>query len=397
MANWREGWALGLGVAAMVWKNLRPRRRLPAAPRPNGDPGVSVVIPSRQGRQLLEGMLGAVEADLGDGEIIVVDNGSTDGTAEWLRECHPRVRVEAHPQPLSFARAANRGASIARCCRLCLLNNDMEIEPGFFSVLEGAFAEDSDLFCASAQIFFPSGARREETGKTAMHRPEGLTPADYPVFCDEPLAGEDRSPVLYGSGGCSLYDRAKFLALGGFDEIYEPAYVEDLDLGYRAWRRGWPSVYVAGARVLHRHRATTARFFTGKELDRLLDRNHARFILRAIDSLEVFIPYWRHAMSRCPVISPPEIFRAASAPRWKGTRSDREILALTGGAVRVFPGRGAGGACLAWHCPRSTPPTNLINRYKVVACVDGTAGERAWRAALLEMERRYPDEEVVHL
>ena len=51
-------------------------------------------------------------------------------------------------------------------------------------------------------------------------------------------------------------------ALGNVDEIYEPAYVEDLDLGYRAWQRGWPSVYVAGAVVEHRHRATTSRYYT---------------------------------------------------------------------------------------------------------------------------------------
>jgi GT2 family glycosyltransferase len=275
-------------------------------------------------------MLGAVEADLGNGEIIVIDNGSTDDTAGWLQKSHPGVQADVHPQALSFARAANCGVSLARRRRVCLLNNDMEIEPGFFAALEAAFAAAPDLFCASAQIFFPPGARREETGKTAMRRPDELTPADYPVFCPEPLAGEDRSPVLYGSGGCSLYDRAKFLALGGFDEIYAPAYVEDLDLGYRAWRRGWPSVYVAGARVLHHHRATSSRFFTPEELDRLLDRNHARFLLRAMDSLEVFVPYWRHAMSRCPVTSPREIFRAASAPRWKGGLSDREILERAG-------------------------------------------------------------------
>lgn len=82
-------------------------------------------------------MLGGVEADLAasglDGEIIVVDNGSRDGTTEFLRQSHPRVRVEEHAEALSFARAANCGASLARYRRLCLLNNDMEVSPGFFA------------------------------------------------------------------------------------------------------------------------------------------------------------------------------------------------------------------------------------------------------------------------
>lgn len=416
MANWRDHWALALGVGAMVWKNLRPAQKPVAPSAPAGDPGISVVIPSREGRQLLERMLDGVAADLRRGEILVVDNGSSDGTAEWLSRTCPAVRVEVHPEPLSFARAANRGARLARFERVCLLNNDMEIEPGFFPALEAAFGEDPNLFCASAQIFFPEGTRREETGKTAMRRAGGLTAADYPVFCDEPLAGENYSPVLYGSGGCSLYDRAKFLALGGFDEFYEPAYVEDLDLGYRAWLRGWSSVYVAGARVLHRHRATSSRFFTAEELDRLLDRNHARFLLRSVESLEVFLFYWRHAMSRRRVTVAGEVWRAASRPRVRGARREQEILDLTSGAVRVFPGRARAGGrrvlvsagsssadlpagaeiyYLAYARPRAIPPDALLDLCRTVIYVDGTAGEAVYRATHGEMQRRYSIEETV--
>ncbi len=396
MANWRDYWALALGAAAMVWKNLLPARR-PAEPAAEaGEAGISVVIPSRQGRHLLERMLPAVTADLGPrGEVIVVDSGSDDGTAEWLAQAHPGVQVEAHPEPLSFAAAANRGLALARRRRVCLLNNDMEIEPGFFAALDAAFAGDPNLFCASAQIFFPDGARREETGKTAMHRPGHLTAADYPVFCPEPLPGEDGGPVLYGSGGCSLYDRAKFLALGGFDEMYAPAYVEDLDLGYRAWLRGWSSVYVGGARVLHRHRATSSRFFSPQELGALLDRNHARFLLRAVQSLEVFLPYYRHAMSRRRLASPREVFRAAAVRRVAGAPEEQAILDLTCGAVRVFPGRGAGGCRVAWGRPGSHPPEEALDQCRVLIYIDATAGDGAWRAARSWARRRYPNEEIV--
>ena len=104
--------------------------------------------------------------------------------------------------------------------------------------------------------------------------------------------------MLYGSGGCSLYDAAKLRALGNLDEAYEPAYVEDMDIGWRAWQQGWPSVYVAGAVVEHRHRATTSRYYTEAELERVLEINYLRFLVRAVDSRTLFRRLWREALER---------------------------------------------------------------------------------------------------
>src|ERR1035438_3243401 len=157
--------------------------------------------------------------------------------------------------------------------------------PGFFQALAQPFDRIPDLFSSTAQIRFPAGARREETGKTVMslHDPEA-----FPVRCDVPLPGEDQSYVLYGSGGCSLYDAAKLAALGNVDEVYDPAYVEDLDIGYRAWPRGWPPLFVAGAIVEHRHRATTARFYTEQQLAEVLEINYLKFLTRATSDPKVF-------------------------------------------------------------------------------------------------------------
>ena len=113
----------------------------------------------------------------------------------------------------------------------------MIVEPGFMEALVAAFDRVPDLFCATAQIFFPPGIRREETGK-AVWRCDRLE--DFPVRCDEPVPGEDLTWVLYGSGGCSLFDTAKLRAIGGVSEVFDPAYVEDLDLGYRAWNSVGP-------------------------------------------------------------------------------------------------------------------------------------------------------------
>src|SRR5439155_27249719 len=134
--------------------------------------GISVVIPSRDGKELLACALPAVERELAGipSEIIVVDNGSSDGTAASF----PQVAMEVSAEPLSFARAVNRGIGRARYSHVCLLNNDMLIEPGFFRELLGAFDRVPDLFCATAQIFLPPGVRREEHAKAGM-APHGQT------------------------------------------------------------------------------------------------------------------------------------------------------------------------------------------------------------------------------
>jgi GT2 family glycosyltransferase len=70
-------------------------------------------------------------------------------------------------------------------------------------------------------------------------------------------------PIAYAGGGASAYDRNKLLALGGFDEkIFEPIYIEDVDLGYRAWKRGWPSLFAPKSVVHHKHRSTSLRLWS---------------------------------------------------------------------------------------------------------------------------------------
>jgi GT2 family glycosyltransferase/glycosyltransferase involved in cell wall biosynthesis len=301
--------------------------------------GISVVIPSRNGRALLTECLPLLT---GASEVIVVDNGSDDGTAEFLRAQYPHAIVEVDAQPLSFARAVNRGIGKARYSHVCLLNNDMLVEPGFLAALRRPFEEVQDLFCSTAQIFFPQGQRREETGKTVL--PDQRPVLDFPLRCDDPLEGEDQSYVLYGSGGCTLYDAAKLTALGGFDEVYDPAYVEDLDLGVRAWLQEWPSVYAGHARVLHKHRTTTTRYFTPEQLDHALECNYATFLARAIPDLAFFGQLWRENALRLKANKKDRALEAAS--RMEGTtvpQGDCRFFDLVSGHVAVFPGRGRSG------------------------------------------------------
>ena len=339
--------------SAWLSGRLRPRRPAPLEPPPEpvgGPLGLSVIIPSRNGRELLRAQMAGIQEDLKEiaAEIIVVDNGSDDGTVDWLRRDWPAVRVIVSQEPLSFARAVNAGIDQARYSHICLLNNDMLIEPGFFQHLGSAFDKIPDLFCATAQIRFPAGVRREETGKAVMAQ---SSPEDFPLRCDEPVPGEDLSWVLYGSGGCSVYDAIKLRGLGSMNEVYDPAYVEDLDICYRAWQRGWPSVYVDRAVVEHRHRATTSRYYKEDELERILEINYLRFLAGAVADNKLFRRLWDQAILRLKLrarlsSSAREALAAAPAIAVQGGPAENPVLpeegflALTNGSVAVFPGLG---------------------------------------------------------
>jgi glycosyltransferase involved in cell wall biosynthesis len=347
--------AKSAGLVTAALKAVVPPR-LPASVSPEARPrGVSVVIPSRNGRELLTDLLPKVVGQIErmSGEVIVVDNGSDDQTDDFLRRWYHTVVLVESRAPLSFARAVNAGIRKSRYSHVCLLNNDMAIADGFFEALLAAFDRVPDLFCATAQIFFPEGARREETGKAVMPFAANRKPTDFPVRCETPAPGEDLSYVLYGSGGCSMFDTRKLLELRGLDEVYEPAYVEDLDVGFRGWQKGWPSVFVEGARVLHQHRATTSRYYSREILDQILELNYLRFLARAINDPRVFRRLWREAVRRLNLASVanrpnPAAVKALAeawrAPLWWRRREaavldDGHILAIGSGAVTVVPGR----------------------------------------------------------
>lgn len=388
---------------------LRPRLRTGSSTPPPAratQPGLSVIIPSRSGRELLCAQLPRIVRELAPlaGEIIVVDNGSDDGTAEWLAQEWPQVIVDVSAAPLSFAAAANRGIRQAAYSHVCLLNNDMLLDPGFFGPLGEAFEQVPGLFCATAQIRFPEGVRREETGKAVMAQE---SPEDFPIRCDLPFPGEDLSYVLYGSGGCSVYDAAKLNALGNLDESYQPAYVEDLDIGYRAWQRGWPTVYVGRSVVEHRHRATTSRYYTNEELDTILEVNYLKFLARAVADPKLFRRLWRQAIDRLRLGAGrnPAMRRALSAganialaggAAGNPIMTEELFLALTDGSVAVFPGvktTGRPRVVVAVPSLRKRAPRPIAGMDQIIVALTGNvdaapAGFLAVCSELVLVQRR---------
>ena len=274
---------LSLAVADLAWLVASPLSGRRAKPRNEGcrRDAASVVIPNWNGRDLLERYLPPVVAALAghpENEIIVVDNGSADGSAEFVRREFPNVKLLALDRNLGFGAGSNAGFRAARNDIVVLLNSDMLVAPDFLPPLLEGF-RDERVFAVSCQIFFRDPAKpREETGLTQGWWQDGGLKVRHRI--DPAIA--DLFPCFYGGGGSCAFDRRKFLELGGFDELLAPFYLEDADLGYLAWKRGWKVLYQPRSIVYHEHRGTIGKRFTDVHIQAVLKKNYLLFCWKNI-------------------------------------------------------------------------------------------------------------------
>lgn len=259
---------------------LRSRAHHPADSKPAID-AATIVIPNWNGRDLLENYLPSVvsAAEICPGsEIIVVDNGSSDGSVEFIRDHFPQIRLVALDQNLGFGGGSNAGFRTARHDIVVLLNSDMRVERDFLAPLLRGFT-DEKVFAVSCQIFFSDPDRvREETGLTEGWWQQGSLRVKHHV---DP-AVQKLYPCFYGGGGSCAFDRRKFLEVGGFDELLAPFYLEDTDLGFLAWKRGWKILYQPASVVYHEHRGTIGRRFSGAYIQAILKKNFLLFTWKNI-------------------------------------------------------------------------------------------------------------------
>jgi O-antigen biosynthesis protein len=281
-----------------LFRRVRPRKPLPPDTRPDTC-AASIVIPNWNGRDLLEKYLPSVLAaaeQLPGSEVIVVDNGSTDDSAQFLLERFPSVRLIALEHNLGFGGGSNEGFRQARHDVVVLLNSDMRVEPDFLKPLLDGFTDQS-VFAVSCQIFFSDpNKKREETGLTEGWWQQGALRVAHRI---EPSIAQPY-PCFYGGGGSCAFDRQKFLSLGGFDELLRPFYLEDTDLGYLAWKRGWKVLYQPASVVYHEHRGTIGKRFNDAYIQSVLKKNFVLFAWKNIHEparlLASFFFNWSGAM-----------------------------------------------------------------------------------------------------
>jgi glycosyltransferase involved in cell wall biosynthesis len=179
---------------------------------------------------------------------------------------------------LGFGGGSNAGFRAASNDVVVLLNNDMRVDPGFLAPLLEGFT-DPAVFSVACQIFFSDPTRvREETGLTQSWWQDGALHVRHRI---DP-AITDLYPCSYGGGGSCAYDKRKFFELGGFDPLLAPFYLEDNDLGYLAWKRGWKVFYQPRSVVWHEHRGTIGKRFTEEQIQTVLKKNFLLFCWKNI-------------------------------------------------------------------------------------------------------------------
>jgi GT2 family glycosyltransferase len=229
--------------------NLEPATR-------NQEPDVSIIIVTWNGRRFLDDCLAAVAAQTRvNAETILVDNASTDGTVEHVRERYPWVRLVPLPENAGFSGGNNAGAREARGRLLAFLNNDTVADAGWLRALQDAIDERSGFVLAASRIVYMHDAGIIDSAGDGMLRWGGAFKRLHGAPAE--TAGDARE-VFGVCGAAFLLPKAVFDELGGFDEDFFASH-EDVDLSYRARLLGYRCRYVPAAVVRHHGSATLGR------------------------------------------------------------------------------------------------------------------------------------------
>jgi N-acetylglucosaminyl-diphospho-decaprenol L-rhamnosyltransferase len=210
----------------------------------------AIYIPTYNGRERLGKALRSLETQSRPADVVVVDNGSSDGTAELLHDEFPEVALLELGENIGFGPALNRAVAEHPGDPAILLNNDVEAEPRFVEALLDAAAEGAETV-AGVLVQEAAPGLIDSAGVVADRTLMGF---DY--LHGEPLeAAETAADPLGPTGGAALYRLAAFRAAGGFDErIF--LYYEDLDLALRLRAAGARCRLAAGARAVHAYSAS---------------------------------------------------------------------------------------------------------------------------------------------
>jgi GT2 family glycosyltransferase len=248
---------------------------------------VSIVIPNWNGLELLERFLPSVIAAAiryanqfaVPTEIVIVDDGSADKSVEWLlgqgflepgpgdegargREgdaANLALRLIRNETNRGFGPTCNRGFEAATYPLVFLLNNDVEVELDAITPLVENFS-DGSVFAVHCRVFDVESAREVGTGKLGSFSHGFIRVHRSYVGLENPGAESRRAGYsMFASGGSAMFDRRKFLEIGKFDTLFAPIYWEDVDISYRAWKRGLSVLYEPRSVVRHRVSSTMRR------------------------------------------------------------------------------------------------------------------------------------------
>ncbi len=246
---------------------------------------VSVIIPNYRGRDCLEDCLKSLrEQENRDFEVIVVDNASHDGSVELVREKFPECVLVCLEDNFGFSRAVNEGLRVSKAPYCLLLNNDTVSDPKMVGSLLNTIESDPKIFSVAAKML-------------QLKNPELIDGAGD-LYCSFGWAfargkGQSRSryskrrDIFASCGGAALYRRSILDEIGWFDEFHF-AYLEDVDIGYRARIMGYRNVYEPEAVVYHLGSAVTGSRYNEFKV-RISARNNIYIIMKNMPTLQIIL------------------------------------------------------------------------------------------------------------
>lgn len=242
----------------------------------------TIVIPNYNGIKYLENCLRSLETE--PAHIIVVDNGSSDGSYELLATNFPQIETIRFEENTGFCKAVNAGIEASKTEYVILLNNDTIVENGFVQALEEAIGQDERFFSGSAKMLsMQDPAKIDDAGDLycalgwAYAIGKGKAESQY----------MESYPVFAACGGACIYRRSILDEIGLLDENHF-AYLEDVDLGYRAQIYGYRNVFVPKARVIHAGSASSGSRYNKFKVD-LTSKNSIYLIYKNMPLLQIIL------------------------------------------------------------------------------------------------------------
>lgn len=245
----------------------------------------SVIIPNYNGAEFIKECIDSLKLqEYKDFEIIVVDNGSKDDSADLVEREYPGIRLKRLDQNYGFSRAVNEGLRMSEAPFVILLNSDTRVEAGFVGALVSAIKSDESVFSVASKMI-------------QMKRPDKLDGAGdlYSAFGWAYARGKGRSSegytktakVFSACGGAAIYRRSILDEIGWFDEFHF-AYLEDTDIGYRARIMGYKNIYCPEAKVYHVGSGATGSRYNDFKI-RISARNNMYVIMKNMPVLQIVV------------------------------------------------------------------------------------------------------------
>ena len=228
----------------------------------------AAVLPNWQGRELLEKNLPAV-LKVGFDEVIVVDDASTDDSVNFLTTNSPTIKIVRHKKNKGFASTVNDGVAATNAEVVFLLNTDVVARKNIIEPTLKHFSDKKVFGVSLAEAGYSYAISKVDAGFVG-HGPGPRTNEAHNTF--------------WISGGSGAFRRSMWEKLGGMDTMFNPFYWEDLDLSFRAQKRGWKLIWEPKAQVEHKHESTiNTKHFSKRYMDYIKERNQLLFHWKNLD------------------------------------------------------------------------------------------------------------------